>query len=199
MPASTTMRNSGGRSASALQIAKSRSLDLSARRGPRDLVSRTSRRLGRCRCRWEAAGSAQNERPGQHRAAWLLLPRSSSHALTTAIGVIQQRPEARRRVLSRSRCYQTGRLLWRRSTRPGRTASARRRTIAFAQKGPSQQTPPADRIRRQAIVPRRPGRRSLSSPARRAAGYRFGDKALAQTEPELRCRGRSHPPSSRAS
>jgi hypothetical protein len=32
-----------------------------------------------------------------------------------------------------------------------------------------------DRFRRQAIVPRRPGRRSLSSPGRSAAGYRFGD------------------------
>jgi hypothetical protein len=39
--------------------------------------------------------------------------------------------------------------------------------------------PPDDRIRRQAIVPRRPGRRSLSSPGRRAAGYRFGDKPIA--------------------
>ena len=74
----------------ALLFVKSRSLYLSARRGPRDLVSRTSRRLGRCRRRWEAAGSAQNERPGQHRVAWLLLPRSSSHALTTAIGVKRQ-------------------------------------------------------------------------------------------------------------
>jgi hypothetical protein len=50
---------------------------------------------------------------------------------------------------------------------------------AFAQKEPSQQTPPDDRSRRQAIVPRRPGRRSLSSPGRRAADYRFGDAAIA--------------------
>jgi hypothetical protein len=34
---------------------------------------------------------------------------------------------------------------------------------------------------------------------RRTPRHRDGDKALAQTEPELRCRGRSHPPSSRGS
>ena len=45
----------------ALLFAKSRSLDLSARRGPRDLVSRKSRRLGRCQRRWETAGAAQEE------------------------------------------------------------------------------------------------------------------------------------------
>jgi hypothetical protein len=40
--------------------------------------------------------------------------------------------------------------------------------------------------------------RSLSSARHVASRDRVGDKALAQTEPELRCRGRSHPPSSRA-
>jgi hypothetical protein len=67
-------------------------------------------------------------------------------------------------------------LLWRQSGRPGRTRPAPRPAIAFAQKEPSQQTPPDDRIRRQAIVPRRPGRRLLSSPDRRAAGYGLATK-----------------------
>jgi hypothetical protein len=42
-----------------------------------------------------------------------LAVRSGRHAGVTAIGVIQQRPEARGRALSRSGCSQTGRLLWR--------------------------------------------------------------------------------------
>jgi hypothetical protein len=41
-----------------------------------------------------AIAFAQNEQRGQHGAAWLLLRRSSSYALTTAIGVIQQRAVA---------------------------------------------------------------------------------------------------------
>jgi hypothetical protein len=52
----------------------------------------------------------------------------------TAAGVKRQRPEARGRVLLRSGCSQTGRLLWRQSGRPDRPRSALRCTIAFAQK-----------------------------------------------------------------
>ena len=62
------------------QIAKSKSLDLSARRGPRDLVSRKSRRLGRCQRRWETAGSAQNSpvglRPNRATRATIAFPES---------------------------------------------------------------------------------------------------------------------------
>jgi hypothetical protein len=48
----------------------------------------------------------------------------------------------------------------------------------FAQEEQQLRRPRDDPFRRQAIVPRRPGRRSLSSPGRRAASYRFGDEAI---------------------
>jgi hypothetical protein len=57
------------RVAAHLLFAKPKSLDLSARRGPRDLVSRKSRRLGRCQRRWETAGSAQTHRCDSARTA----------------------------------------------------------------------------------------------------------------------------------
>ena len=61
-------------------FAKSKSLDLSARRGPRDLVSRKSRRLGRCQRRWETPGSAQTHRcasrPNRATRATIAFPES---------------------------------------------------------------------------------------------------------------------------
>jgi hypothetical protein len=70
------------------------------------------------------------------------------------------------------------------------TTAAANRVISAAPRGAWH-----DRFRRQAIVPRRPGRRSLSSPGRRAAGYRFGDKALVRIGLDLQCSARALSPS----
>jgi hypothetical protein len=110
--------------------------------------------------------------------------------LNTGLDLAEQ-PEAHRH-------RAPSRLLWSRRISRGAllrsTGSARSEGSAFASALATERssgsdsigTEHDDRFRRQAIVPRRPGRRSLSSPGRRAAGYRFGDEALVRIEPDLR-------------
>jgi hypothetical protein len=58
--------------------------------------------------------------------------RSGHQTAVTPPGVIRQRPKARGRVLSRSECSQTGRVLWRGCGRPDRAARTRPREIMVA-------------------------------------------------------------------